>query len=238
MSAADFYDRDAAKFRDSYNRSRDFGTRFALWTRLIDSYGTDAGTCLDLGCGPGLFSLYAAERGLETVGIDPSPQMLAMCDAESQRRRLGNVRFLQSALPLPDALSIPSADLILCSSVLEYVADLERAVAGIVDRLNPGGHFIVSLPNAQSVYRSYEKLRYRLTGKPEYYRHVHHVFSARAAVRYFARFGLVCRDCQFYGDEPLISRLVSRCLPERFSKNLFVLVLARNEAKAVISLSA
>jgi 2-polyprenyl-3-methyl-5-hydroxy-6-metoxy-1,4-benzoquinol methylase len=228
----EYFDSQAGDFRDSYKQSRDFQSRYALWTGLIDRYGVEssARSCIDLGCGPGLFSLYVADRGIPTFGIDASPQMLALAEAEKQRRGLKNVQFRRAALPLDSGLPLQRADLILCSSVLEYIADWDKTVAGIANLLNPGGCFLVSLPNSQSLYRIYERLKYRCSGKPEYYRHVRHVVSESTAIRYFESFGFVCSASHFYGDEPLISQLASRVVSERFSKNLFVLVLTMPEA--------
>ena len=229
MNAADYFDCQADAFAHSYASLRDFRARLALWTRLIDRYAARAGAkrCIDLGCGPGLLSFEAAERGLTTVGIDPSPRMLARCEAEKRRRGLEDVHFLRGSLPLASPSAIERADVVLCSSVMEYLPDWDAVVPGIRDLLTPGGHFLVSLPNGRSVYRLYEKWKYHLTGRPEYYRHVRHVPSASAAIAFFRRFGFTCQECCYYGDEPLLSRIASRLLPEQFSKNLYVLVLCK-----------
>lgn len=227
MEAVAYFNREVASFHAAYRQSRDFRARFDLWTRLIAHYADtlDARTCLDLGCGPGLFSLYAAELGLETIGIDPSPAMLQKCTEQQQRRGLANVRFLPGALPLTTRL--PAADLILCSSVLEYVQDWETAVRGIVDLLTPGGVFLVSLPNGESWYRHYERWKYRLTGQPEYYCHVQHVLPFAEARTRFQSFGLTCLEHHYYADEPLVARLAGRVRGERFSKNLYVCALQK-----------
>ncbi|OAI46828.1 hypothetical protein AYO44_10650 [Planctomycetaceae bacterium SCGC AG-212-F19] len=229
MNVVTYFDAQAKTFANAYGQAADFRARYALWTELIDRYASRrfARSCIDLGCGPGLFSFYAAECGLTTVGLDASSRMLELCEAEKARRRLTNIQFMQGSLPLLDPAGLEPADLILCSSVLEYVEHWERTVSGIYRLMNLGGHFLVSLPNGQSVYRHYEKWKFRLTGQPAYYRHVRHLLSVDAAIRWFERFGLACREYHFYGDEPWLSRLAACALPERFYKNLYVLVLAR-----------
>jgi 2-polyprenyl-3-methyl-5-hydroxy-6-metoxy-1,4-benzoquinol methylase len=92
--------------------------------------------------------------------------MLARCAAEKQRRGLDHIEFVQGALPLACPAAIERADLVLCSSVLEYVPDWNAVLPGIRDLLTPGGHFLVSLPNGRSLYRHYEQWKYRLTGQP------------------------------------------------------------------------
>lgn len=229
MDAITYFDREAAAFHGSYRTSRDFRHRYRLWTNLIIRYATriQAHTCLDVGCGPGLLSLFAAQMGMSTIGLDPSPAMLQLCEVQKHRRRLDNVRFLHGALPFDASLCLPKADLILCSSVLEYVADWEQALTSLVNLLTPAGFLLVSLPNGHSLYRLYEKGRYRLTGQPAYYRHVRHVLPLPQAVDEFARYGLRCLEYHYYGEEPLVSRLARRVCSERYSKNLYVLVLTR-----------
>lgn len=232
MNAVEYFDQEVASFHELYTRSRDFRNRYRLWTRLIASYAARARarTCLDLGCGPGLFSLFAAELGITTIGLDPSPGMLQLCEVQKHRRRLDNVRFLRGALPLDPALNLPRADLILCSSVLEYVADWQKCLPDVVNLLTPDGYLLVSLPNGQSVYRWYESARYRLTGQPAYYCHVHHVLPLPTAVAQLECYGLNCVEHHYYGDEPLLSRLAARLCREPYWKNLYVLVLRKQVA--------
>ncbi|PYC64779.1 SAM-dependent methyltransferase [Streptomyces tateyamensis] len=59
-----------------------------------------AGPVLDAGCGPGKVTAYLAERGLDAVGVDLSPEMVAVA-----RAAYPGVRFRQgsmAALELPD----------------------------------------------------------------------------------------------------------------------------------------
>jgi len=234
MNAVEYFDREVASFHESYTRSRDFRTRFRLWKGLIARYASWSGarTCLDVGCGPGLFSLFTGELGINTIGLDPSPGMLQLCEVQKHRRRLDNVRFVRGSLPLSPTLRLPPADLILCSSVLEYVNDWGPALSDLVDLLTPHGFLLVSLPNGQSWYRHYEKMKWSLTGKPEYYANVRHVLPLGTAVERFRQAGLECLEQQYYGDEPLISRLAGRVCGERFSKNLYVCVLRKAKAVA------
>ena len=51
------------------------------------------GDVLDAGCGEGAISLYLAERGVTTVGLDQSPTAITMAKAEADRRGLTNASF-------------------------------------------------------------------------------------------------------------------------------------------------
>lgn len=98
---------------------------------------------LDVGCGPGFFCAELVDEvGAEgeVVGVDSSPQMLAL--AAERCRRHDNVRLLEAnatSLPVEDA----GFDAALCVQVLEYVPDVAGALAQLHRVLRPGGRVVV-----------------------------------------------------------------------------------------------
>lgn len=60
--------------------------------KLIDA-GKFHGEVLDAGCGEAATSLYLAERGFTTVGLDQSPTAIELARAEAARRGLTNATF-------------------------------------------------------------------------------------------------------------------------------------------------
>jgi 2-heptyl-1-hydroxyquinolin-4(1H)-one methyltransferase len=59
---------------------------------LIEA-GKFHGDVLDAGCGEAAVSLYLAERGFTTVGLDQSPTAIALAREEAARRGLTNATF-------------------------------------------------------------------------------------------------------------------------------------------------
>ncbi len=59
---------------------------------LIDA-GRFHGDVLDAGCGEAAVSLYLAERGFTTVGLDQSPTAIALARQEAAERGLANASF-------------------------------------------------------------------------------------------------------------------------------------------------
>ena len=59
---------------------------------LIDA-GAFHGEVLDAGCGEGATSLYLAERGFTTVGLDQSPTAIELARTEAARRGLTDAGF-------------------------------------------------------------------------------------------------------------------------------------------------
>ena len=84
------------------------GPRGLIWEkRLRDALHTaPEGLVVDLGCGPGLFTLLAARTGREALGIDLTPKMLRQ--ARTNHRRFApqsSVSFLAA-----DAEHLPLSD--------------------------------------------------------------------------------------------------------------------------------
>ena len=113
----------------------------AAKTQLLDRLGADgASSALDVGCGYGADVIALAQRlkpDGRAIGIDASASMIA----EAQRRAADSgldVEFLVAdavALPFEDS----TFDLCRIETVLQHVADTERAVAEMVRVTRPGG---------------------------------------------------------------------------------------------------
>jgi ubiquinone/menaquinone biosynthesis C-methylase UbiE len=98
---------------------------------------------LDVGSGPGLLAEQMAARvgpTGEVVGVDISESMVRM--ARDRCRHLPQVSFEQA-----EATGLPSVagrfDVVVCTQVLEYVPDVEAAIAELVRVLRPGGRLAV-----------------------------------------------------------------------------------------------
>jgi len=99
--------------------------------RFVDELGAERGIrWLDVGCGTGALTAAAIERGSPStiVGVDPSAAFLATArDRPGIAGRVG-VRFVvgdAQHLPVPD----DSADVVVSGLVLNFVPDVEAAVA-------------------------------------------------------------------------------------------------------------
>ena len=126
----------------SYGEGEYFGRRRAAAIAAIAGEIGRASTILDLGCGNGAFfrDLVRIGAAAKLVGADLSLDMMS-----EARSRLGaRAHFVgadASALPFRAA----SWDLVFCSHVLQFVADLDGCVSGIARCLRPGGVLAATL---------------------------------------------------------------------------------------------
>jgi 2-polyprenyl-6-hydroxyphenyl methylase/3-demethylubiquinone-9 3-methyltransferase len=217
------------EFAGYYQNRAEFEERFKLWSGLLDKYHVPGGLSLDLGCGTGVFSLYLAAKSGRVVGVDGSAEMLSFCERQRQARALENVRFVQGRLPDIDVSGLQNADLIISSSVLEYVEDLDRTLALIAGLLKPQAALIVSMPNVHSLSRTYERLRYAVTGHPTIYQYIRHFTSPRQMQRRVQRYGLKLQSAQYYTHYTKGAQ-ITRALrfPEICTEDLFVVVFRKN----------
>lgn len=76
---------------------------------------------LEVGSGGGRWGFWFADRIAAYVGIDLSPKMVEIAEAERVRRKLSNVRFERASLP--DFQADATYNLVYFSGVLQYMDD-------------------------------------------------------------------------------------------------------------------
>jgi ubiquinone/menaquinone biosynthesis C-methylase UbiE len=101
---------------------------------------------LDAGCGTGVLSLALADRGFDVVGVDHSPEMLAIARRKAADAGLGSrIRFEEG-----DATRLPFADGSFAGAtaqgVLHHVADPYAFLQEMKRVVGPGGFLFVSEP--------------------------------------------------------------------------------------------
>lgn len=133
-----------------------------LLARILAALPEPPRRALDLACGTGAAALALAAAGAEVVGVDRSPQMLAIARAKARDRGL-TVSFVQADLrELRSALSPQPLgfDLIVCLyDSLNYLTgdnDLVRVLAAAGRLLRPGGRLVFDL-NTEHEFAGWEE---------------------------------------------------------------------------------
>ncbi len=147
-----FADRYAAKALDKPHNA--YLERPATLTLLPELAGRHV---LDAGCGPGFCSEIMAHRGASVTAMDVTPRMV-----ELARERLAGLDAtvlegdVAGALPFGDS----AFDIVLCSLVLDYVADLAPVFLEFRRLLVPGGTLVFSLEHPIMGCKTWDTGRY------------------------------------------------------------------------------
>lgn len=162
----------ARQFDAQYAQDGVFEQRLRTWRRALMRWGGPTARVLDAGCGSGAVAALAAELCGEVVAVDPSEGMLAVSRGRLAASRLSNWSVLKGGIESLRPEALGSFDVVVCSSVLEYVSDLPGSLTALSGMLSPGGTLLVSLPNGASPVRRLERCAYVLIGRPAYLRYV------------------------------------------------------------------
>lgn len=100
---------------------------------------------VDLGCGGGFMAEAITRCGARVIGVDPSPRALEAARRHAAALALSIDYRLGWGEDLP--VDTASADVVVCTDVLEHVGDLPRVVAEVARALRPGGAFLFDTIN-------------------------------------------------------------------------------------------
>ena len=106
----------------------------------------DGATVLDVACGTGEPGLTLARRvpGVQLLGVDAAPGMVAVARSKAARETLANARFEVApaeALPLADG----GADAVLSRFGLLMFGEVAACARELARVLRPGGHFSLAV---------------------------------------------------------------------------------------------
>jgi SAM-dependent methyltransferase/uncharacterized protein YbaR (Trm112 family) len=133
--------------------------------RLPDGPGK---TLLDIGCNWGRWSIAAARKGYQVVGIDPS------LDAVLAARRVARQLELDINYLVADARFLPfpdqSFDTVFSYSVLQHLSkeNVRLALSSIKRVLKTPGLSLVQMPNRFGIRSIYKQVKQTLRRRPDY----------------------------------------------------------------------
>lgn len=113
--------------------------------RLIRQLVPQGSTVLDYGCGTGRTTIDLLQRGCRVTAYDISQEMIGLAEA-----RAGQLGFSAEFTTDADQLAGRVWPLVTCIGVLDYYADTQPLLKLLGSFLAPGGHLIVTYPNALS----------------------------------------------------------------------------------------
>jgi SAM-dependent methyltransferase len=155
------FDAKAVTWPAKYAPDGPLADRLARLSAAVSRYAQAGDRVLDLGCGTGELTRALAAAGLRTAGCDISRQMLM----RAPRDRGGCVGWVQLE---PSWRTLPFAsaafDVVVASSVLEYVAEPAAVLRECARVLRPGGVVLYTVPDLRHPVRWAEWCAHRLAG--------------------------------------------------------------------------
>jgi len=147
-SKESFYDTIAEDF-DSIMNMYDANRRIqVIFDDFLGNVNLTNKTLLDGGCGTGLFTERALERGAVVTSVDISTKLLEITKKRSPKANVTRASLLN--LPFKDN----SFDIVISSDVIEHTDDPFKATDELIRVLKPKGLLCVTVPNKSFWYFS------------------------------------------------------------------------------------
>lgn len=103
-------------------------------------------TLLDLGIGTGLGSILFHQAGLQVIGLDSSPEMMAVCEGKGFASRLLGHDVTTAPYPLEDS----AVDHAVCTGLLHIFPDLSVVFSEVGRVMKKGGVFVFVVPRSDT----------------------------------------------------------------------------------------
>jgi len=147
--ATSFFSTEADRWTGLYERKAEFRDRLALFTGGVKKAIPLPAKILDYGCGSGVISLALGSSGYEVLGLDGSKEMVSVARQNQRLHNISNVRFEQTEASQMDLAPL-SFDVVICSSVIEYIEDDTALIKKLISTIRPGGYLLISIPHTRS----------------------------------------------------------------------------------------
>jgi ubiquinone/menaquinone biosynthesis C-methylase UbiE len=128
-----WYETPLGSFVDRVQRQAVFGLLGARPGELV----------LDVGSGTGRYARDLASQGMRCVGLEPSAAMLAVAQRSAPPDGPSCIRGIAERLPLASHVF----DAVICIATLEFVADVDAALAEAARVAKPRGRLVIGVLN-------------------------------------------------------------------------------------------
>ena len=160
IDAIQFHDQIASEWSQKY-KSGVFKQRFKLWSKIIEKYLKSDETWLDAGCGAGDLTKVIVKHCNHTIAFDPSKNMLQSLRNNTEID-LNQVSIYTGKINDLSFIRGKKVSGIICSSVFEYLKNVDSALNECHQILQNDGKLIVSIPTKGLNIRYFQKILRRI----------------------------------------------------------------------------
>jgi 2-polyprenyl-3-methyl-5-hydroxy-6-metoxy-1,4-benzoquinol methylase len=194
-----YHSKVSRSFDENYTLKSNFSERLSIWEDIIKRYSKPKSLALDAGCGSGVLTKILSQHNNYSIGIEPSEEMLVLARSKKNKYNLNNIKFIKSNIE--DYVPSPHEkfDMVVCSSVLEYVDDFKKNFSILCNLLNENGVIIFSLPNGVSFYRNLESFLSSVFGYPRYFSLVKNLFAIEKTSSLLSELQFEILEEKYYG---------------------------------------
>jgi 2-polyprenyl-3-methyl-5-hydroxy-6-metoxy-1,4-benzoquinol methylase len=215
----------SVSFKDKYNLIRRFKERKEIFVEKAISFVPRGTDILDLGCGPGVITSSLAAKGFRLTGVDGSLEMLMI--ARGKANSDCNVLFIQKKIPFNQGELNQQYDAVISSSLLEYLDDYDKTIIMVKELLKADGIFIASIPNKKSMYKKFERLIFRLIGKPLYLKYTKNHFTKEEFIFSVSDKGFVYLESEYFAIKGPLFRFLDLLLPPIWTNNMLICIFRK-----------
>jgi 2-polyprenyl-3-methyl-5-hydroxy-6-metoxy-1,4-benzoquinol methylase len=161
QKVANFWDRESRDWGDKYGGKTSYFYRCRTFYRFFKSAGLQQASILDYGCGAGDISFPMLLEGHSVVGVDIAAEMIKQASGRAVKHGLSSTAsFHHLNDDVVRDISSRKFDVVICSSVLEYVPDDMSLVKLFDSLLKDGGVLLMSVPDKRSLFCNLDKWVY------------------------------------------------------------------------------
>lgn len=158
---ANFWDRESRDWGDKYGKRTSYFYRSRTIYQLLASTGVRQASILDYGCGSGDITFPMLRDGHSVTGVDIAEGMVRKaCERAEEFGLASKASYYHLDNGIFSKISSQKFDVIISSSVLEYVESDMSLVKTFHSILKDGGYLLVSIPDSKSFFCKLDKWMY------------------------------------------------------------------------------
>lgn len=146
---------------DEWGRLDRHRIEFEITKKVLKDYVKEGSRVLDVGGGPGRYSIYLAQQGHKVTMADLSGNMVRQAEENAKRAGITIDRFIKAnVLDLDNYLYDDVFDAVLCMGPMYHLLDeneRREAIGQCLNHLKPGGIFVASFISSYAPIIDYLK---------------------------------------------------------------------------------